>query len=78
MKVKVFYPNENGKIELTKQELEKLLDEAYKEGYSDSDNKYNYPWTISTPVYRDKSSVNSIELARNLEGQINLYDSRMD
>lgn len=78
MKIKVFYPNENGKIEFTKQELEKLLDEAYKEGYSDSDNKYNHPWTISTPVYRDKSSVNSIELARNLEGQINLYDSRMD
>lgn len=78
MKVKVFYPNENGKIEFTKQELEKLLDEAYKEGYSDGNNKYNYPWTINTPVYRDKSSVNSIELARNLEGQINLYDSRMD
>lgn len=37
--IKIFYPNQNGKIELTKEELESLLDtirkEAYDEGYAD-------------------------------------------
>lgn len=32
MKVKIFYPNEEGKIEFTKEELEKLIDEVYEEG----------------------------------------------
>lgn len=32
MKVRVFYPNKDGKIEFTKQQLEKLLDEIYEEG----------------------------------------------
>lgn len=30
--IKVFTTNKNGKIELTKDELKKLLDEAYWEG----------------------------------------------
>lgn len=32
MKVRVFYPNKDNKIEFTKQQLEKLLDEVYEEG----------------------------------------------
>lgn len=32
MKVKVFTTNEKGKIEFTKEELEKLLDEVYQDG----------------------------------------------
>ena len=35
MKIKIMYPNNKGKIELTKEELEKLLNESYSEGYSD-------------------------------------------
>lgn len=31
--IKVFTLNENGKIEITKEELEKLLDESYWDGY---------------------------------------------
>lgn len=34
-KIKIFTPNENGKFEFTKQELEELINEAYEEGYSD-------------------------------------------
>lgn len=41
MKVKVFYPNEKGNIELTKEKLEALLTEAYNEGYADG-NRTHY------------------------------------
>lgn len=46
MKVKVFYPNKNDKIEFTRDELEKLLDEVYSEGFSDGKKSY---WTYTTP-----------------------------
>lgn len=49
MKIKIMYPNNKGKIELTKEELEKLLNESYSEGYSDGCYKSYY--TISTPSY---------------------------
>lgn len=46
MKVKIFYPNQNGNIELTKTQLEQLLEEAYDEGYR---NGQLLPsWSIST------------------------------
>ena len=46
MKIKVFYPNSQGKLEFTKKELEELLNEAYHEGYQDGDRKhwYSYPY----------------------------------
>ena len=46
MKIKVFYPNQQGKLEFTKKELEELLTEAYHEGYQDGDRKhwYSYPY----------------------------------
>ena len=54
MMVKVFYPNKNGKIEFTKQEIEKLLDEVYNQGYRDGQN-HPYWWTspsiTTTPYY---------------------------
>ena len=51
--IKVFTLNENNKIELTKQELQKLLDEAYHEAYWTyvSSNKWNISptkWTYDT------------------------------
>lgn len=49
MKIKIMYPNNKGKIELTKEELEKLLNESYSEGYSDGCHKSYY--TISTPSH---------------------------
>ena len=38
MSVKVFQANKAGKIEFTRCELEKLLNETYKEGYRDGEN----------------------------------------
>ena len=35
MRIKVFVPNKDGKIELTKEELESLLNESYRQGWDD-------------------------------------------
>lgn len=43
MKIKIIYPNSKGKIELTKEELERLLNESYNEGYSDA-KYYSSPY----------------------------------
>lgn len=43
--IKVFTLNENGKIELTKKELEQLLNESYWEGYRNKNC-----WTYTSPV----------------------------
>lgn len=34
MKVRVFYPNKDNKIEFTKKQLEELLNEVYEEGHT--------------------------------------------
>ena len=54
--IKVFTTNKNGKIELTKDELKKLLDEAYWEGYRANSTIYTYQtpnwspyqWSVTT------------------------------
>jgi hypothetical protein len=57
MKIKVFYPNEKGNIEITKEKLESLLNEAYVEGYRDGKNDNNHfyyrngDYSISTTPY---------------------------
>ena len=43
--IKVFTLNENGKIELTKKELEQLLNESYWDGLSN-----NNLWTYTSPT----------------------------
>lgn len=50
MSVKVFQTNKAGKIEFTRCELEKLLNETYKEGYADGEAraKKDY-WTWTSP-----------------------------
>ena len=60
MKVKVFYPDKNGRISFTKDELQKLLDEVYQEGYNDGRPYY---WTSpyyysTTPYYTTTSGTN--------------------
>jgi len=54
--IKVFTTNKNGKIELTKDELKKLLDEAYWEGFKANSTVYTYQtpnwspyqWSVTT------------------------------
>ena len=45
MKIKVFTPNANGKIEFTPAELEKLLNDTYAEGQRNCNCRSNITWT---------------------------------
>lgn len=60
MKIKIFCPNTNGKLEFTKEELESILNEAYQDGYRDGQNRYwtyTYP-NISLTTTSDKTNIN--------------------
>ena len=61
MKVKVFYPNREGRIEFTRQELEKLLDEVYREGQKDYDCGKSLTWTA--PYYNNSLISNNVATA---------------
>ena len=58
MSIKVFQTNSNGKIEFTRAELEKLLNETYKEGHRDGETKANNSyWTWTTPTLTGTKSI---------------------
>lgn len=67
MKIKVFYPDPDGSIRFSKQELQALLDEVYKEGYNDARPYYwnspSWTWTnspnITTTPYVTYTTVSS-------------------
>ncbi len=48
MKIKVFTTDKNGKICLSKDELQEIINEAYWEGYHNG-VKSEKTWTVSTP-----------------------------
>ena len=50
-KIRVFPKNEKGKIEFTKEELQKLLNEVYNEGKADSYTIYYGSGLTTTPYY---------------------------
>lgn len=59
--VKVFTPNNNGKIEFTKEELEALLNEVWRDGYS-SNRQYwwSSPTVVNTPYLPTTITFDSI------------------
>ena len=48
MKIKIFCPNSNGKLEFTKEELENLINEAYNDGYRDG--SFTKTWAYRYPI----------------------------
>ena len=58
MKIKILYPNENGKLEFSKTELEKLLTEAYNEGFADGKKVSTYT-SLSYPTYACDGAISS-------------------
>ena len=50
MRIKIFTPNENGKIELTKEELENLLNESYRQGWNDKPYYRDYYYSTSPSI----------------------------
>lgn len=82
MKVKVFTKNQNGKIEFTEDELRKLLDEIYNEGYWDGKGNnffyttpythtYTYPYTLCSTSATSVDCSNELKTTLNTEGEIN-------
>ncbi len=68
--IKVFTLNINNKIELTKEELEQLLNESFWEGYRLHNNSnwvYTTPFTWST-TQNFTYDTNTITLTTNTEG----------
>ena len=59
-KIRVFPKNERGKIEFTKEELQKLLNEVYSEGKADSYTVYYGSDSIVSPWYPTITTNNSI------------------
>lgn len=63
MSIKVFQTNAKGKIELTRCELEKLLNEIYNEGYCAGENKTKgqyWTWTPDWGTLTSDSTNNKI------------------
>ena len=52
MKIKIFYPDPDGSIRFSKQELQALLDEVYKEGYNDAK-----PYYWQSPYWSNSGSI---------------------
>ena len=66
MKVKVFQPNSHGKIEFTRAELERLLNEVYSDGYREGESDarsrtwtWTSPYLTNTPYYNTVSTCNT-------------------
>lgn len=59
-RVVVIEKNKDGKIELTKEELQKMLDDAYTQGYTDGKGRYDTITYPSYPVWYTTSSTNDI------------------
>lgn len=63
-RVVIVEKNKDGKIEFTKEELQKMLDDVYTQGYTDGKGRYetitypSYPWYTLT----NKASTDSITL----------------
>lgn len=51
--------NKDGKIELTKNELQKMLDDVYNQGYSDGKGYYTITYP-SSPWYVSTTSTNAV------------------
>jgi hypothetical protein len=65
-RVVVVEKNKDGKIELTKDELQKMLDDAYNQGYLDGKATKldtitypSYPWTVTTEITSNGTDVSS-------------------
>lgn len=56
MKVKVFQTNSHGKIEFTRAELEKLLNEVYSDGYKEGKYDSQQSWTWTSPYLNGLST----------------------
>lgn len=72
VKIKVVSANKEGKIELTKLELENLLNEAYRDGYSDGRSHYY----TCTGIYATPHEYNTVSTSETaLSGKVATLDT---
>lgn len=62
MKTKYFFLNKNGKIEFTKEELDKLLKDTYDEGYSDGSLTHTFAPIRYVPYWYNSPSSTNVEV----------------
>lgn len=61
-RVVIIEKNKDGKIELTKEDLQKMLDDAYNQGYFDGKGRYETITYPSYPWYSSSTSTNKVTL----------------
>ena len=83
MKVKVFTTNEKGKIEFTREELEKLLNDTYAEGQRNCNCGSNITWTnpyitpyVSTTNNEATTSNTSVPEVHTITTALNAADAK--
>ena len=77
--IKVFTTNKDGKIELTKDELKNLLDEAYWDGFKANCTTYTYQTPNWTPYCWTVSGTTSTINANDIShGTITVQNSKED
>lgn len=71
MKIKVFCPNTNGKLEFSKEELEKMLNEAYEDGFRDGRyNQHFSPWYYTTTTALNDDTNSAITHLKDVSSSI--------
>ena len=66
-KIRVFTLNSNGKIELTKEELQQMLDESYRDGCNSvTIATPSYPYNPYSPFYYGTTSTGSDSTANSV------------
>ena len=85
MMIKVFETNNNGKIEFTRKDLEKLLNEVYNDGYNKGKESRSWTWTSpylnSALCSNDTATIASTktEIDKDLLNQIcNTIESKVE
>ena len=72
--IKVFTTNKEGKIELTKEELKNLLDEAYWDGYKANSGTFTYHspyiWSNTTATDSNIWTLNTVNASTITNGTI--------
>ena len=69
--IKIFTTNKDGKIELTKDELKQLLDEAYWEGYRANTSSWIYQ-SPNSPYWYSSTTSDKITLSNTTSDKITL------
>lgn len=68
MKYKILQLDANGRISFTKEELEKLLDEVYDNGYADGRKTCQYPYWYWKPSWAT-TSINTIQSDKTIPSE---------